>query len=92
MTSVQVKKYCKLDKESEELVKLSFEKLNLTARAYTRILKLARTIADLEGSEEIKIVRETIMNELATNLLEEQVTESMQELFDNLITMISVNK
>ena len=32
------------------------------------------------------------MNELATNLLEEQVTESMQELFDNLITMISVNK
>ena len=55
MTAVQVKKYCKLDKESEELVKLSFEKLNLTARAYTRILKLARTIADLEDSEEIKI-------------------------------------
>ena len=32
------------------------------------------------------------MNELATNLLEEQVTETMQELFDNLITMISASK
>lgn len=32
------------------------------------------------------------MTELATKLLEEQVTETMQELFDNLITMISVNK
>ena len=48
--------------------------------------------ASENSSEEIKIVRETTMNELATNLLEEQVTETMQELFDNLITMISASK
>ena len=53
MTSQQVKKYCKLDKQSEEVLKQAFEKLNLTARAYTRILKLSRTIADLEGEQNI---------------------------------------
>ena len=55
MTSVQVKKYCKLDNDSQELVKTFFEKLNLTARAYNRILKLARTIADLENAKDIEI-------------------------------------
>lgn len=53
MTSEQVKKYCKLDEDCEIILKQAFDKLNLTARAYTRILKLARTIADLEGSEGI---------------------------------------
>ncbi len=55
MTNEMIKKYCKLDKESSELLELSFDKLKLTARAYNRVLKVARTIADLEGSENITL-------------------------------------
>ena len=55
MTSADIKKYCKLDEQSVSLLKESFEKLNLTARAYNRILKVARTIADLDGSENITV-------------------------------------
>ena len=53
MTPADIKKYCKLDSQSVSLLKDSFEKFNLTARAYNRILKVARTIADLDGSENI---------------------------------------
>ena len=55
MTSADIKKYCKLDKESARLLEDSFEKLNLTARAYNRILKVARTIADLDNSPDITV-------------------------------------
>lgn len=55
MTSAEMRKYCILDSESSELMKNAFEKLKLSARAYTRILKVARTIADLDGSENIKL-------------------------------------
>lgn len=54
MNTSQIKKYCKLDSESEEMIKTAFDKLSLSARAYNKILKIARTIADLENSEEIK--------------------------------------
>ena len=54
MGSAMVKKYCKLDAECEKLLLTSFEKLKLTARAHDRILKVARTIADLSGSENIQ--------------------------------------
>ena len=47
-------KYCKLDEPSRILLQKAFEKLGLSARAYGRILKVARTIADLEGSENIE--------------------------------------
>lgn len=47
--------YCKLDKESEELLKNAFQTLKLSARAHNRILKVARTIADLDCSKDIKV-------------------------------------
>ncbi|MCX4362132.1 MAG: magnesium chelatase, partial [Clostridia bacterium] len=53
MTNAQVKKYCALDESGEALLKNAFTKLNLTARASTRVLKVARTIADLDGAQDI---------------------------------------
>lgn len=50
----QIRTYCKLEPSSLELLKNAMERLNLSARAYDRILKVSRTIADLSASEEIK--------------------------------------
>lgn len=50
----QIRTYCKLDTASMDLLKNAMERLNLSARAYDRILKVARTIADLELSESIE--------------------------------------
>lgn len=50
----QIKKYCSLDEESKQLIELAMNKLGLSARAYNRILKVARTIADLSGQEKIQ--------------------------------------
>jgi magnesium chelatase family protein len=54
MGEKEFNKYCKLNKESTDLLEMAFRKLNLSARAYNRILKVARTIADLEGKENIE--------------------------------------
>jgi magnesium chelatase family protein len=54
MTSKQLRKICQLDDTGMTLIKNAMEKLNLSARAYDRILKVARTIADLEASPDIK--------------------------------------
>ena len=51
----QIEQFCPIDASSRELLEKSVDKLGLSARAYHRILKLARTIADLGGSEAIKI-------------------------------------
>ena len=48
-----IKKFCALDEESKNLLKNAIENLGLSARAYDRILKVSRTIADLEGVENI---------------------------------------
>jgi len=55
MTNSEIRKYCVLDKDCEELMQDAFDNLALSARAYNRILKVSRTIADLEGVENINI-------------------------------------
>jgi magnesium chelatase family protein len=53
MSSSMLRKICVIDDSSQKLLKKAMEKLNLSARAYDRILKVSRTIADLSGSENI---------------------------------------
>lgn len=55
MTSKMINEYCKLDEESEKLMRLAFDRYHISARGFTRILKVARTIADLDDSKDIKI-------------------------------------
>ncbi len=50
----EMRKFCTLDAEGESLMKQAFEAMGLTARSYDRILKVARTVADLDGSEDIQ--------------------------------------
>lgn len=54
MSHRQVRKYCVLEKDENELLKKAMTELNLSARAYDKILKVTRTIADLAGAEQIK--------------------------------------
>ena len=53
MRNKHVRKYCKLDGEVERLLRMAVEKFDLSARGYFRLIKVARTIADLENSENI---------------------------------------
>lgn len=53
MQSKDIREYCKIDSASEELLKMAITKLGLSARAYDRILKVSRTIADLAGEDDI---------------------------------------
>ena len=50
----QIKEFCPLDKESKDLLHMAISRLGLSARAYDRIIKVARTIADLTDSEDIR--------------------------------------
>ncbi|MBQ7579311.1 MAG: YifB family Mg chelatase-like AAA ATPase [Clostridia bacterium] len=54
MTTRHINKYCKLDEQSKKILEDAFDRFNMSARGYNRILKVARTIADLENSENIK--------------------------------------
>ena len=53
LTSAEIEKYCKLDHVCEKMMSQAFETMSLTARTYHKILKVARTIADLDGKEQI---------------------------------------
>ena len=54
LTPKLISKYCKLSSKSKHILEIAFTQLGLSARAYNRILKVARTIADLDSSENIK--------------------------------------
>ena len=55
LSTTQIKAFCPLDKESSTLLEQAFQTLGLSARAYTRIIKVARTIADLEDLPDINV-------------------------------------
>ena len=63
MSHKQVRKFCALDKEENELLKMAMTELGLSARAYDKILKVSRTTADLAGEE---------------NILAEHISEAIQ--------------
>lgn len=54
LTPKLIEQYCKLDDKSKRILQNAFQKLGLSARAHGRILKVARTIADLDGKENIE--------------------------------------
>ncbi|KPK79577.1 MAG: hypothetical protein AMJ81_13030, partial [Phycisphaerae bacterium SM23_33] len=54
MTSRQTRRFCKLDTAGETLLKQAMTELGLSARAHDKVLRIARTIADMEGNENIQ--------------------------------------
>lgn len=54
MTSRQLRKFCPLDEAGKALLRTAMESLGLSARAHDRILRMARTIADLDGADDIQ--------------------------------------
>jgi magnesium chelatase family protein len=56
MNSQMLRKWCRINEGGNKLLKTAMERLSLSARAYDRILKVARTIADLETSENVELV------------------------------------
>jgi magnesium chelatase family protein len=55
MGSKDIRKHCLIDQQSQSLLKAAIQKFGLSARAYDKVLKVARTIADLSNGEDIKI-------------------------------------
>ena len=72
MSADQVQKFCLLDVEAEKVVQSAFEKLGLSMRGYHKILKIARTIADLDGSDVIG--KKHIQEALTYRFLDKAVT------------------
>ncbi len=70
LTPSMLKKYCVMEDKASGYLKMAFEKLGMSARAYDRILKIARTVADLDGSEIIK--REHIFSSISFRTLDKK--------------------
>ena len=71
MTPKMTKECCVLSEEADELLHESFDNFSMSARAYDKVLRLARTIADLADSEEIKL--EHIAEALQFRALDENI-------------------
>src|SRR5207253_5156031 len=71
MGSRELKAYCALTEQIMELLKFAMSDLNLSARAYDRILKVARTIADLAGSD--KIISDHVSEAIQFRSLDRQI-------------------
>ena len=56
MAPRQIRSFCKLDSEAESLLKTAMETMGLSARAHDKILRVSRTIADLDGSDDITAI------------------------------------
>jgi magnesium chelatase family protein len=54
MTAMEIREFCALEREAQGLLRTAMERFHLSARAFHRIVKLARTIADLSGSDTIE--------------------------------------
>ena len=54
MRNKQIKKFCRLSEDAERLLQTAADKFQLSARSYFRVIKISRTIADLEGAEGIE--------------------------------------
>lgn len=68
MHPAHIKKFCSLDSECEDILEEALEKLALTARSYDKILKVARTIADIEGEE--RILKEHVLEAIGYRILD----------------------
>ena len=55
MSLALIKKYCQLDQNTQKLLNQAVDKYNLSARAYMRLLKISRTVADLDASQNIQL-------------------------------------
>ena len=69
MTSKQLREFCPLDDECMNMLKISVNELGLSARAHDKVLRLSRTIADLDGSPDIQAHH---LGDLSSTLLAEQ--------------------
>lgn len=74
MTSDLVEKYCQLTPDAEQTIKIAFDKLGLSMRGYHKVLKIARTIADLDGCEQIdkQHVQEAVMYRTLDKKIDQQ--------------------
>ena len=68
LSSKQIKKYCKLDEKTSEFLKIAAQKYQLSGRKFDRILKLSRTIADLNDSENITLEHVTLALQYRANI------------------------
>ena len=76
MTTKHLKQHCKLTDESQDLIRVAMNELNLSARAYDRILKVSRTIADLDDKSGRRGDTDSSRGEI--DILPEHVSEAIQ--------------